>query len=306
MLKRIFFLLCFVTTLSAGYSAHAQESNITKEDMRLLQGLENDLVLATDSMYHSPIDDMHAVYCENFVKLLVRALKVPNSFYYPFTKLTEKINIIYPEDKSFRIFNWNIATSEFNRRYYGAIQIATPGLKLYPLVDYSDEMTKGIQDSILTGSKWFGCIYYNIITHEVGGEPVYTLFGLNASNMLSNRKVLEPMRITPDGPVFGAPIFNVRLEPGQSRVNRFVLEYKKDAQASLNWDKELNAIFFDRLVSSMNDPNRKYTFVPSGQYDGFRWGSNEHWNFVEDLIPLLQMKDGDAPTPKPVSKPVKE
>jgi len=306
MLKRIFFLLLAVTTLSAGYQAHAQESDITREDMQLLQALENDLVLATDSMYHSPIDDMHVVYCEHFVKLLVRALKVPNSYNYPFTKLQEKINIITPEDKSFRIFNWNIATSEYNLRYYGAIQMPSAMLKLYPLVDYSTEMTKGVQDSILTGSKWFGCIYYNVIKHEVNGEPVYTLFGLNSGNVLSNRKVLEPLRFTPEGPVFGAPIFNMRLEPGQTRVNRFVLEYKKDAQASLNWDKELNAIFFDRLVSSMNDPNRRYTFVPSGQYDGFKWGSNEHWNFVEDLIPLLQMKDGDAPAPKPVNKPVKE
>jgi hypothetical protein len=306
MLKRIFFLLVAVATLSAGYDARAQEGRITKEDMQLLQGLENDLVLATDSMYHSPIDDMHIVYCENFVKLLVRALKVPNSFYYPFTKLQEKINIIYPDDKAFRIFNWNIATSELNLRYYGAIQMPAEMLKLYPLVDYSQEMTKGVEDSILTGSKWFGAIYYNVIKHEVDGEPVYTLFGLNSASMLSNRKVLDPLRITPDGPVFGAPIFNVRLEPGQRRVNRFVLEYKKDAQASMNWDKELNAIFFDRLVSSMNDPNRKYTFVPSGQYDGLRWGNNEHWNFVADLIPLLQMKDGDAPAPKPVNKQVKE
>lgn len=303
MQKRIFFLLLFVITLSAGYHARAQESAITKEDMQLLQGLEKDLVLATDSMYHSPIVDMHAKYCEDFVKLLVRTLKIPNSYYYPFTKLQEKINIISPEDKSFRIFNWNITNAEFNLRYYGAIQMAAPMLKLYPLIDYSSELQKGTEDSILTGGKWLGCIYYNIITHEVDGEPVYTLFGLNSSNVMSNRKVLEPLRLTPQGPVFGAPIFNVRLEPGQTRVNRFILEYKKDAQASMNWDKELNAIFFDRLVSSINDPNRKYTFVPSGQYDGLRWGNNGHWNFVEDLIPPLQMKDGDAPAPKPVNKP---
>jgi hypothetical protein len=67
----------------------------------------------------------------------------------------------------------------------------------------------------------------------------------------------------------------------------------------MNWDAELNAIFFDKLVSQVNDPNRKYTFVPTGQYDGFRWG-NDQWNYVEDLIPVDPLKDGQAPSPNPV------
>jgi len=118
-------------------------------------------------------------------------------------------------------------------------------LKLYGLVDYSNEMGKGAGDSVLTGGKWMGGLYYRIIAKEIQGHTVYTLFGHNASSPLSTRKFLDVLEITPTGPKFGAQLFGIRSEnfPTQ-KVNRFIIEYKKDVQASMNWDPEMNAIFF--------------------------------------------------------------
>ena len=62
----------------------------------------------------------------------------------------------------------------------------------------------------------------------------------------------------------------------------------------MNWDMEKQVIVFDRLVSQMNDPHRKYTFVPSGEYDGFRW-ANEMWNYLRDLMPVRILQDGQQP-----------
>jgi hypothetical protein len=62
----------------------------------------------------------------------------------------------------------------------------------------------------------------------------------------------------------------------------------------MNWDEELKAILFDDIASQINDPNRKYTFVPTGQYNGLRW-SNGKWKFVNNLIPVLELQDGKAP-----------
>ncbi len=104
------------------------------------------------------------------------------------------------------------------------------------------------------------------------------------------------MTIDERGVTFGAPIFGISSEnfPGR-RVNRFVLEYKKEVHVGMNWDEERKVIIFDNLVSQVNDPNRKYTYVPSGQYDGLRW-DNEMWNYVQDLVPVAILKDGQAPT----------
>ena len=268
---------------------------ITPQDMDKFHIMEDSMVVTSDSMYQAFIDDDHVMYSERFAHQLVRALKIPNSYYYPFDKLKDKINIIYADDNGFRIFNWAITPTPATKRYYGAIQLPGEKLKLFGLRDYADELGKGAEDSILTNGKWFGAIYYRIITHEVDGKKVYTLFGLNSSSPISNKKVLDPLTINDNGITFGAPIFGVVSENfPQLRVNRFILEYKKEVQVFMNWDQEKQVIVFDRLVSQMNDPHRKYTYVPSGEYDGFRW-ANDMWNYLRDIMPIKILQDGEQP-----------
>jgi len=283
----------FIFVFFAFGKAFAQ--TIDPQNLEKFQIMEDSMLLTADSMYEAFLPDTHIGYSERFVRQLVRTLKIPNSYLYPFDKLKDKINIIYADDKSFRIFNWEIVPSQVMKRYYGAIQLPQEKLKLIPLYDYTEEMGKGAEDSILTGGKWFGAIIYRILSNEVQGRKVYTLFGLNTSSPISNKKCLDPMMFTGNGVTFGAPIFGVASEnfPRQ-RINRFILEYKKDVQVGMNWNEEKQVIIFDKLVSQMNDPHRKYTFVPSGQYDGFRWG-NETWNYVQDLIPVTILQDGQEP-----------
>ncbi len=288
----LFFCLSAVTSIAQNNGGQ----QVPKITMRLL---EDSLLVTADSMYIAALPEERLAHSQQFARQLVQALRTPDSWSYPFEKLAQKINIIYPEDKAFRIFNWAIAPNEAIRHYYGAIQLPGTQLKLYGLVDYSNELGKGAQDSVFTGGHWMGGLYYRIIAKEVDGRTLYTLFGHNAASPVSTRKFLDVLDLTPAGPKFGAQIFGIRSDnfPAQ-KVNRFVLEYKKDVQASMNWDPEMNAIFFDRLSSQVNDPNRKYTFIPSGQYDGFRWSGNQ-WLFVQDLIPVMQLKDGEAPVGQP-------
>lgn len=292
---KIFTVFIFTLLVSSRVSAQ----NISPRDMEKLRIMEDSLVVSADSMYEAFIPDLRVGLSERFVKQLVRALKIPDSWAYHFDSLRKLVNIIYADDSTFRIFNWEITPSEVTKRYYGAIQLPGGKLKLYGLLDYTEEIGKGAEDSILTRGKWFGALYYRIISHDVEGQRVYTLFGLNASSPISNKKVLDPMTIDERGVRFGMPIFGVasRNYP-QRRVNRFILEYKKGVQVSMNWDAERNVIIFDKLVSLGNDPARKYTYVPSGEYDGFKWG-NETWNYQQDLIPVTILKDGEAPSDEP-------
>lgn len=293
MLKKIFaaFVICL---LFIARPAHAQDN------MQQIKAMEDSLVIVADSMYNAFIPDDREAYTEKFVRMLVRTLKTPGSYSYAFDKLNTKINLLYPHDKSFRIFNWAVANTEITRRYYGAIQMPGDQLKLYPLIDHTTELGKYAEDSILTGGKWFGALYYKIITEEADGVTYYNLLGKNASGLVSDKKVIDPLTFNANGAVFGAPVFNVRSQnrPNE-RVNRFIIEYKKNVSASMNWDNEIKALYFDKLESDVNDPNRKYTYVPSGQYDGFRWNEG-HWNYITNLIPVDALKDGQAPAPVPV------
>ena len=265
-----------------------------------IRQMEDSMMITADSMYGAFLPDMRLGYSERFARQLVRALRIENSWAYPFPKIGTRINIISPDDKSFRIFNWDIAPTEDTRRYYGAIQLAGDKLKLYGLVDISATLpVRGAEDSLFAHGKWMGALYYRIIPHEVGGRMVYSLLGLNAASRNSNKKILEPLTIEDDGPHFGAPIVNVgsELHPG-TRVNRFILEYKKDVQVKLNWSDEYGCIIFDDLVSQTNDPARKYTYVPSGQMNGLKWNGTG-WDYVQNLVPVVPRKDGEAPINEP-------
>lgn len=296
MLRKIFTSITWISLLFLCCQKVVAQDKISQEDLTTLHTLEDSMVLNADSMYAAFVPDTHIGYCQEFVKQLRRALKIPNSYYYPFDKLKDKINIIYPDDNAFRIFNWSINTSLVATRYYGAIQLPGETLKIYPLVDYTDELSDHPEDSVLTGNKWFGALYYRILTHQVNGEKIYTLFGLNASSLISTRKVLDPMTITETGATFGAHIFNIDTNGmADTHLNRFIMEYKKGVQAGLNWDDQKQIIYFDKLVSQTNDPHRKYTYVPSGEYDGFKW-ENDQWHYVKDLIPVQILKDGEAPS----------
>jgi len=265
-----------------------------------IQAYEDSLVRTADSMYNAFIPDMRLNYALQFIRQLKGALALPGSYDYPFDSLSKVINILPSGDGRFRIFNWVVAPSEVARRYYGAIQTGGEGGRLWGLVDYSGELTKGAEDSVLTGGRWYGVLYYRIMRIEGSpdSEPAYTVFGVNASSPVSTKKVLDVLTLTPRGPRFGAPIFGIRSQATRDRVKRFILEYRKDAQASLNWDDRVGGIFFDRLFSPSGDDARKYTLVPSGQYDGFRWRSGE-WVFVKDIVPITILQDGEQPTGGP-------
>jgi hypothetical protein len=287
------YIALFILFLTAGYSGNAQ--SISAQDLEKFRKMEDSLVITADSMFQALIPDTRVIYSERFAKQLVRTLKIPNSYSYQFDTLQKVINIIYSDDKAFRIFNWGIEPTKLTKRYYGAIQLQQPQLKLIGLNDYSEQVDKGLEDSVFTGGKWFGALYYRIMSQNVNGRKVYTLFGLNSGGLLSNRKVLDPMYFDGKGVTFGMPIFGVSSKnfPKQ-RINRFVLEYKKEVSASMNWDAEKEIIVFDKLTSVTNDPTRKYTYVPSGHYDGFAW-SNDMWNYQNNLVNAKILQDGEAP-----------
>lgn len=298
MMKSTVCLMAVLFTLAGSGRVMAQ-AGIAPPDIEKLQIMEDSMLITADSMYEAFIPDSHIGYSERFARQLVKALKIPNSWLYPFERIREKINIIKSDDSTFRIFNWEITPSNITKRYYGAIQLPGEQLKLIGLNDYAEQIGKGGEDSILTGGKWFGALYYRIISKDVQGRRIYTLFGYNGGGQLSNRKILDPMMIENNRVLFGAPIFGVAsVNYPRQRINRFILEYKKDVQVSMNWDEERKMIVFDKLVSQVNDPHRKYTYAPSGQYDGLYW-DNDTWNYKRDLIPITILQDGEAPSDPP-------
>jgi hypothetical protein len=296
MQPRKFFFILFVSLLASGASSYAQKNSIGSEETEQLGQLEDSLVVLADSMLHAGVTDDRIEFCVQFTKKLRAAFEVPGSFNYAFSKLSSKIHIIYPDDKSFRIFNWLIVPSENIRRYFGAVQMAGEEPRYFPLRDYTDHLEKDAETLTLNSNQWYGCEYYKIMSQMVRGQKAYLLFGFNSNGMTSNKKVLDIMSFDAQGPLFGAPVFMMPDARGQRLVqqNRVILEYKKDAQIYLNYDEAKKMILFSRLASEITDPNRKNTYIPTGQMDGLRWENNVYM-FVRDAVPVLKLQDGQAP-----------
>ncbi len=297
MVKKICISLALLPVLFFQFTSFAQKPRLTDEDTNQLSQIEDTLVSLADSMLQNTIPDERIEYCVRFVAQLRVALETPASYGYPFTKLSEKIHILRPEDNSFRIFNWMIAPTTTLRRYYGVVQMAGPEGAYYPLKDFSSNLEAKGETAILKDGQWYGCEYYRMQSQVIDGRQMYLLFGLNSDGITSNRKLLDVLSFTENGPVFGAPVFMLPAEneSGPARtLSRFILEYKKNAQVFLNYDNEKKMILFNRLASDINDPNRKGTYAPTGQTDGLRW-ENGRFVFVKDAIPILRLKDGQAP-----------
>jgi hypothetical protein len=274
----------------------AQKTALDKDAMTTLTHLEDSLVAMADSMIYTPIPDDRIDFCVRFTKHLKTAMLVPNSFQYPFTRLATKIHIIYPDDKSFRIFNWLIAPSEDLRRYYGAVQKNSEEPKYYPLIDGTADFGIGIESEVLDNKHWYGCEFYKIMDQTIQGQKAYILFGFNTNGASSNKKMIDVLTFGENDLTLGAPIFFMPDPKGQRLVkqDRVIFEYKKSAQIYLNYDPEKKMIVFNRLASEVTDPNRKSTYIPTGQMDGLRW-QGDVYEFVKDAVPVLKLQDGQAP-----------
>jgi len=234
-----------------------------------------------------------------FTKMLVRALKTPNSFYYPFDSL-ETVSRLYAPDSTFKIFTWQMVINENIVRQHGAIQMRTTdgSLKLYPLIDKSD-VTINQVDTVGDNRGWMGAVYYNIIEKRSANQNYYTLLGFDANNIRTDKKVIEVLNFRNDEPTFGGRYFSFEEDSVfKTSVGRYILEYKKEAGPKLNYDKDMDMIVVEHLVSENNQPTKKWTLVGDGDYEGFKW-KNGKWIHVQKIFNLVTPL-GKEPIPNPL------
>jgi len=293
MLRYIFIFLLFIPA-----AVNAQLSNA---DFVSLKSQDDTLAYYSYKMVTDSIAENRFEYDSIFTRKLVQALRTPYSFDYPFDSIAT-VSRLYAPDSTFRIFTWQLQKDESYYRQKGAIQINTKdgSLKLFPLIDISD-FTSAPTDSVRSNRSWIGAIYYNIVMKEFKRKKVYTLFGYDDNDFMSTRKWLEVLTFNANGePVFGGNYFTYKddeLKTPQP-VSRFLFEYKKDARSRLNYDPEMDMIVFDHLISENNEPQKKFTLIPDGDYEAFKW-QNGKWVHIDKLF-NQSLQDGEAPRPEPL------
>lgn len=287
MFKRLICILLICYIAPKAYSQRITPANFT-----ILREREDSLQQLAARIVFDREQDQREEACDLFIPKLVQALKTPGSFYYPFDSL-RTISIKYPADSTFRIFTWALQRDDRSFRHFGAIQMKTTDnqLKLFPLFDNSDFIIN--QDTVTSPKAWFGCLYYNIVQQHFFNKEYYTLYGWDGHNMQSQKKLMEILTFENGQPVFGAPMFSFAEDTvRQPTRNRFIIEYKQDVNASLNYNKEMQMTVYDHLISESNEDGKRYTFVPDGDYEGFKWKAGKWVHMSKIFHDALKVGQG--------------
>lgn len=301
------------------FSMHLSAQQITRAGYTFLQQKEDSLQNYSLKIIQGRNAADRFMADSNFTRIFIRALKTSNSFEYPFDSLIS-ISKLYAPDSSFRIFTWQMLINENIIRQHGAIQMKTSdgSLKLFPLIDKSD-ITINMADTIGNNLGWMGAVYYKIILTKYKDHSYYTLLGFDQNNIRSDKKIIEVLDFVNGTPVFGGRYFSI--ENGNvytKNIARYIMEFKKETSPRLTYDTDLNMIIMEHLVSESNQPNKKWTLIPDGDYEGFKW-INGKWAYVSKVfneitpegkepvpVPILKSTEIETPGAKPVRPPVKK
>lgn len=286
--------LSFFIVLLFSLSLLAQKN--TPGELRVLKQKEDSLKNLAKSMFADTTATKRLRADSLFIRTLVRTLQTKNSFYYSLDKV-QGIGKLYAPDSSFRILTWNLYIDDYYSRQRGAIQLKTAdgSLKLIPLRDFS-EFSENPVDSIRNKDNWIGAVYYNMVETQYNGKNYYTLFGYDSHGVRSNRKWIEVLTFNNQNqPVFGGPFFSFEQDTGKRRPMqyRYYIEYKKEASTLVNYIPDENMILFDHLISETDEPDNPYTYIPDGDYEGFKW-QNGQWVHVDKVFNFkIDMKGVD-------------
>jgi hypothetical protein len=200
-------------------------------------------------------------------------------------KLDTLIHIgkVYSSDDKFRIVSWNTPLNDGTHIFNAIIQLnpAKDSLcKLFVLKDSSQNYKGSITYLNFTPDKWYGALYYEILSSKIDKKIVYILLGMHFNDFFTNRKIIESMYFSEKGaPVFGYPVFKYN---GKMQ-NRIVFDYSVNAVMNLKYENRMNMIVFDHLAPPTPLYSGNYKFYgPDFSFDGLKLEKNK-WVYYPNI-----------------------
>lgn len=280
-MKNILLLL----VLFSCYNLNSAKANLVNVDstFETIATYEDTLGYLSYLIVNDSLEENRFRAVNKFIPTLVKALKVKNSFDYPFERL-KSISIQYPADSTFRVFTWQLYVNENDYRYFGAIQMNDEKLKLFPLIDRSFDI-EDIEHQTLQPDQWYGALYYNIREFDTKEGKKYLLFGYDGYQFFTKRKVVEVLSFNDGKAVFGAPVF-VSEDPNNAFLpkSRLALTYSAEASIKVNFDEHLDLLIHDHLIeTSSSISSQGPVKLPDGSYEGYQL-KDGRWTYVAKIF----------------------
>ncbi len=225
-------------------------------------------------------------YSDKISGLFNKVLNIKGSFSYPFSKL-KNVSNLKSSDSLVRVITWNIPLQNGTYKYFGFVQTVDKKkdkIMVFKLTDKSDTVKKP-EFAGLKPQKWYGALYYKMLTNSYNGKTYYTLLAWDGNNGFTNKKLIECFSINKRRLTFDEEIFVMK----QATQNRIVFEYAKSVGMMLRYDKDLKMIVFDHLAPENVKFTGQYMYYgPDMSHDGIKF-INGKWVLQENLN--LQNKD---------------
>lgn len=257
--------------------------------------LEAQMSTVAPSILKGESDSVRMAANTLFMQLLEKAFNLPNSFDYPFDSL-KTISRLQPDDKSFKLFTWNMPKDDGTFVYFGYVHMKDPNtgaVKFVKLIDKSAEI-QSPETKPLTPKNWYGTHYYKIVQTSYKKEKFYTLLGVDFNNRATKKKIIDVIAFDRLGNVFfGDNIFSY---DGKS-PKRIIFEYSAQATMSLRFDDVRNMIVFDHLSPIREDfAGHKDNYGPDFIYDALKFKKGK-WIHIKDIDARNPKgpKDNDKP-----------
>ena len=197
---------------------------------------EDSLVILRDKVMNEQDETARLELNEEFMTLLETVLQMPRSFEHPWDSV-RNFAVLASPDNVFKIFTWYVVKRDYTVENFGFVQVYNENRKKYVLFPLYDK--RGTIDypktQVGNHNRWYGAVYYRLITTKEKNITYYTLLGLNGNNLFTNQKIIEILHFNKEMvPVFGARIFKNYPE----KVSRVILEYSKNASLHLNYEEQ--------------------------------------------------------------------
>ncbi len=189
------------------------------------------------------------------------------------------------KDNKVIVFSWNIPQQGGFNNYYCIIQYYSKKDKSYKVQNLKEKIGFLSQSPqmLATVDFWPGALYYEIIPNKYKGDMYYTLLGFDFNNLISNRKVIEMIKIDDDNIEFTTDKFQY----DNQLQTRIIFEYAERAQMVLKYNPDKEMIFYDHLSPYKPSLEGKYQFYgPDFSYDGFIFVDGI-WQHQNDINPGL-------------------
>lgn len=285
---RLFTLLFALLLLGSATPLRAQTAGeLADADRAALDEAKEEMFELITTIYTDSSETARFQACRDLIRRLVVALDRPNSFNYDFGDVPG-LSIMYPDDRSFRIFTWELYVDSDQYRHYGAIQLNTEELTLKPLLDRGDEWLENPENAVVKADNWLGYAVYDIVdAGTYRGKPYYFLLGYDSYSIYRRRKLLDVLHFGADGaPVFGLPVFTTYSESGLLLPDRsrIVLTYGAEATVALRHDTELGGIIYENLIMVPGSHDEGPVSMPDGSYHLLKPTEDGAWQEEEQIF----------------------